>query len=325
MNYITFDNCHDNNGYIAEALRKEGVSIEEIYSPGSSYKWISWLKGAVMAIQRSSSGDTCVFWYDFQGVIALWMCKLFFLKRRIIILNLLLKYKPTLKNRLASCFYKSALLSDYVTTTVTSLAYGEALNRQLKITKRHELLHDIYPTVNEKESGSKASENMVFCGGSNGRDWELMMEIGQSMADVQFTLVMPASVYEYYLKRTLPGNIHILKNVSLPEFNRLLQESSIVVLPLNTNAPAGLIVVLQAASQQKLVITTSTPVTKEYIDQDSGVLCENIAEQYIKEIRFHLQHPDIAMTKGRVLHDKLKSMCSQETYIKKLCHIIHQR
>lgn len=44
MNYIVFDNFHDNNGYIVEALRKKGVDIEEIYSPDSKYKWIAWLK-----------------------------------------------------------------------------------------------------------------------------------------------------------------------------------------------------------------------------------------------------------------------------------------
>lgn len=322
MNYIVFDNCYDDNGYIAEALRKESISIEEVYSPEGRYKWMSWLKGAVNVIRKSSSGDTLVFWYDFQGIIAFWLCRMFILKRRFILLNILLKNKSTLRNKIVSRLYKPALMSNRVKSTVTCLEYGEALNRQLAINKSHILLHDVYPFSDKEKKDDKEFGNKVFCGGRNGRDWDLVMKIVQSMPDVKFTLVVPDFVQKSYSKQLLSGNVNLLKDVPVAEFNRLLQESSIVLLPLNTDAPAGLLVIFQAASRQKLVITTHTPVTKEYIDSHSGVLCENNAEQYIKEIRFHLQHPDIAKAKGKALHDKLKSECSKEKYIGKLCNIL---
>ena len=306
MNYIVFDNSCDNHEYIAGALKKNGISIEEIYSPSSKYKWIAWLKGASSAICKSSSNDTLIFWYDFQGIISFWICRLLFMKRRIIILNLLLKNKPTLKNKMVSYLYKSALQSTNLEATVTSMEYGKALNHQLGIRKSYTLLHDVYPFSEEEEREYKDCGNKVFCGGNNGRDWELIIKIGQSMPDVQFTLVMPDSAWKHYSKMTLPENIHIFNNVRLAEFNKLLQESSIVVLPLNTDAPAGLIVIFQAALQQKPIITTSTPVTKEYIDEKSGVLCKSIPDQYIKEIKYHLQHTDIARAKGKALRDKLK-------------------
>ena len=77
MNYIIYDNIHDNNGFIAEALIEKGIGIKEIYSPVSRYKCISWIMGAVKEIQKSSSGDRLIFWYDFQGVICFWICRLF--------------------------------------------------------------------------------------------------------------------------------------------------------------------------------------------------------------------------------------------------------
>lgn len=94
------------------------------------------------------------------------------------------------------------------------------------------------------------------------------------------------------------------------------------MLPLNTDAPAGLIVMFQAASQQKTVITTCTPVTKEYIDNKTGVLCENNIDQFRKEIEYHLQHPDIARAKGKALYNKLRSECSKELYTSKLYNIL---
>ena len=83
--------------------------------------------------------------------------------------------------------------------------------------------------------------------------------------------------------------------------------------------------IFQAASQQKPVITTSTPVTKEYIDEKSGVLCKNDPDQYIEAIKYHLQHTDIARAKGKALRDKLKSECSKDIYTRKLYNIILQK
>jgi len=322
MNYIIFDNFHDNNGFIAEALRNNGIGIEEIYSPPGKYKCIAWVRGVFKTIRKSSANDTLIFWYDFQGIICFWACRLLLLKRRIIILNILLKNKSTLKNKVVSYLYKLPLQSNHVKATITSPEYGEMLNRQLKIKASYTLLHDVYPFCEKEANGYINHGKTVFCGGNNGRDWNLAIEIAWLMQDVQFTFVMPATVHKYYLKRTLPDNVHVFSNIPLAEFNRLLQESSIVLLPLNTDAPAGLIVIFQAASQMKMVVTTSTPITKEYIDGQSGALCSYPAEQYAEAIRFHILHADIAEAKGRALHDKLKSECSKEVYTRKLYNII---
>lgn len=324
MNYIIFDNIHDNNGFIAEALRLNGVGIDEIYSPASKYKWVTWIKGAFKAIQKSSSDDVLIFWYDFQAIICFNICRLLFLRRKLVILNILLKNKPTFKNRLASYLYKWALQSNSVKATISSLEYGKMLNRQLKTEVSYTLLHDVYPFCKEEEREYKNYEKKVFCGGYNGRDWDLAIAIAREMQEVQFIFVMPSSIKKHYLRIPLPKNICIFSDILLAEFNRLLQESSIVMLPLNTDAPAGLMVIFRAASQQKLVITTSTPVTKEYIDDQSGVLCKNNARQYIEEIRFHLQHADIAELKGKALQDKLKSKCSKEIYTKRLYTLLDE-
>ena len=322
MNYIIYDNIHDNNGFIAEALIEKGIGIKEIYSPVSRYKCISWIMGAVKAIQKSSSGDRLIFWYDFQGVICFWICRLFLLRRNMILLNLLLKNKPTLRNKLVSRLYKPALQSSRVRATVTSLEYGRKLNKQLQVIVSYTLLRDVYPFAEKEESEWKDCGNTVFCGGNNGRDWNLSIQIAGGMPEVRFVFVMPRAVMKSIPKGSLPGNIHLFCDIALDEFNRLLQESSIVMLPLDTDAPAGLIVLFQAASQQKLVVATSTPVTKEYLDQESGVLCKHDSEQYRKEISFYLRHPDMARSKGKALHDRLKSECSKDIYTNHLYNLV---
>lgn len=123
------------------------------------------------AILKSSSGDTLIFWYDFQGIIFWGVCKLLWTKRRIIILNLLLKNKPTFKNKIVSYLYKSALQANNVEATVTSLEYGEALNSQLRIKSSYMLLHDVYPLTKRKKQNIKTMEPKYFVE-------EIMVEIG---------------------------------------------------------------------------------------------------------------------------------------------------
>jgi hypothetical protein len=95
-------------------------------------------------LQQSNNGDTIIVWYDFQAVLCFLICKMLFLKRNIVCLNILLKDKPTIKNKLVSLLYKGALLSNNFKASVTSEAYGIWLNKKLGINVEYTLLHDVY-------------------------------------------------------------------------------------------------------------------------------------------------------------------------------------
>ena len=79
------------------------------------------------------------------------------------------------------------------------------------------LLHDVYPFDEKEETEYKNYGTKVFCGGNNGRDWELAIKIGQSMPNVQFTLVMPTFIQKYYSKIKISDNIHSLSGLGNTE------------------------------------------------------------------------------------------------------------
>jgi hypothetical protein len=86
-------------------------------------------------------------------------------------------------------------------------------------------------------------------------------------------------------------------------------------LPLDTEAPAGLIVMFQAAANHKMVITTKTVTTEEYINKDRGVLLENFIVDWSKTIEYYLNNEVETTTKAECLYYYLKTECSEDKFI----------
>ncbi|MGN0395006.1 MAG: hypothetical protein ACI4EF_06555 [Coprococcus sp.] len=268
-------------------------------------------------ISKTTEKDQLVFWYDFMGIICWWICKLTQKKRKIVILNILLKDKKSKKNALAKILYKRVLNDKNVVATVTSKEYGEWLNRLLGIKRDFPLIHDIYygDAVDQNDSSGR----YVFCGGRNGRDWNTLMEIAKEVPDVSFKCVMPKSTLDSLQK--IPDNVEIQCDIPEQEFLNLLRQSLLVAMPLDTDAPAGLIALFQAGMYKKLVITSNTPVTREYISKDSGVLCSS-KEEWICAIQHFITNTDEGKTKAESFNEFLNKECSKEIYAKELVRLV---
>lgn len=287
----------------------------------------SIVKECWSVLRTTKNHDTIMCWYDFTGVVLWWLCIFTFQKRKIVIINLLLKNKNTLKNKLARVLYKFALQSKSTVSTVTSTRYGLWINDFLKIHKGHVLLRDIYygevrPGNNSviedntylSSENIKVTENSVFCGGRNGRDWPFLFDIAKRMPDVIFKCVMPLFVYNKY-KTNLGNNVQCFCDVSYNEFEKVLQKSKMLVMPLDTEAPAGLIVMFQAANLNKLVITSDTIVTQEYLSENQGVLIDKNIEKWVSRIHYYLDNSEKADTIAQNFKTFLSHECSKSTFI----------
>lgn len=154
--------------------------------------------------------------------------------------------------------------------------------------------------------------NTVFCGGRNGRDWQFMIEVARSMPNVDFHLVMPQSVYEE-CKNVLPSNVYAKFNLPIKEFMKEMCSCEIVALPLDTEAPAGLIVLFQAAANMKYVITTDTMTTREYLGDGRGCLVVNNIEIWVNAINQRLGTENIEASSK--LLKFLETECSERKFI----------
>ena len=141
---------------------------------------------------------------------------------------------------------------------MTSKKYGEHLNEMLGIHKRYTLLHDTYHGGYSIEYEGKVIPNTVFCGGRNGRDWELLIRIAQAMPEITFNCIMPKDKLEEY-KENFGKNMVVKSDIPEQEFLEFMCQSQLVVTPLDTEAPAGLIAFYQAAANGKMELQETFP------------------------------------------------------------------
>lgn len=313
MVYFLFDNPGDKSrlSFISKIAKREK---KEVYSPKCSRLIVGWLKGCLSVLKQSHRNDMIVCWYDFQGVLCYWLSRLTFKRRKIVCINLLLKDKESMKNKVVAWLYKKALNSKYFVASVTSVEYGNHLKKRLGVDKDLILLHDVFHEDYKVNGSVKVHPNTVFCGGRNGRDWKFMIEVAKVMPHVLFHLVMPKVTYDEY-QHELPSNVVAMYNISMEDFMKEMCSCEIVALPLDTEAPAGLIVLFQAAANMKYIITTDTMTTREYLSDVRGCLLPNDVEVWKKAINEKLGNVKSNIIASEKLLNFLESECSERKFV----------
>lgn len=322
MIYLLFDNPNDKEkvSFITNSFSFE---IKEIYSPKWDKLIIGWIIGCLTILKLSKRNDTIVCWYDFQAVLCYWLAKLSFRQRKIVCINLLLKDKATAKNKFVARLYKKALKSKYFVASVTSVEYGIHLKERLGINKELFLLHDVFHEDYQINASLDVCPNTVFCGGRNGRDWKFMIEVAKVMPYVQFHLVMPKVTYDEY-QHELPSNVVAKYNLSMNDFMKEMCSCEIVALPLDTEAPAGLIVLFQSAANMKYIITTDTMTTREYLFDGRGCLLPNDVEVWKKAINEKLGNVKSNIIASEKLLNFLESECSERKFVESVETMINK-
>ncbi len=313
MVYLLFDNPGDKFrlSFISKIAKRE---MKEVYSPKCGKLIVGWLKGCLSVLKQSHRNDTIVCWYDFQAVLCYWLARLSFRRRKIVCINLLLKDKESTKNKVVAWLYKKALNSKYFMASVTSVEYGNHLKKRLGVDKELFLLHDVFHENYKVNDSVEVQSNTVFCGGRNGRDWKFMIEVAKAMPNVEFHLVMPKATYEKF-QTELPSNVVTKYNLSMEDFMKEMCSCEIVALPLDTEAPAGLIVLFQAAGNMKYILTTDTMTTREYLSDEKGSLLPNDIVAWKKAIKDRLGNKHGNSEASAKLLNFLKEECSEKKFV----------
>lgn len=310
--FLLIDEFHDH--YYDFVAELSSIPLN-VVRPSRNYKkkQLAWVDGCFKVIKETSKGDTIICTLDIQAIICSWICTLFFIKRKIVCVNILLKDKDTIKNRVVSFLYKKAITRNNLIASVTSSEYGHWLNGKLRTNVKFFLQHDVFHPYYEKQHQQKPGKS-IFCGGRNGRDWNFMLKVARSLPDVRFNLVVSKGV-EKSFQEPIPSNAKIYSDVNYDRFYQLMCESLMVCLPLDTDAPAGLLVLFHAAANKKMVITTDTVVTREYIGENRGVILPNHIQQWSESILFYMNNHTIQEKRANHLLSFLKMNCSERQYI----------
>lgn len=313
MIQLLLDNFRDKErlAFISKNLSFENSMI---LSPQCKSKIQSWLLGCKKVLCNSDSTDIIVCWYDFQAILCYWLGKVLCRQRKIICINLLLKDKKSIKNKLVAHLYKKALRDKHFIASVTSAEYGEHLKNRLRIKRKMFLLHDVFQESYVYGADVKVASKTVFCGGRNGRDWRFMVEVAKAMPHVKFHMVMPEAIFHEY-EHELPNNAIARYNLPLDEFLKEMCSCEIVSLPLDTQAPAGLIVLFQAAANKKYIITTDTMTTREYLSDGRGCLLPNDVAAWTQAIAEKFGDNQANAEASDKLLSFLRNECSEKKFV----------
>ena len=289
--------------FIEEYFSERGKQILFHESPNTKSKLLNWFIGCINILYKSHKNDVVICWYDFQAIILFWLSFISFKSIKIVCINILLKDKNTWKNKFTSLLYKKTLQSNRFIASVTSTEYGNHLMKRFNTNKPFFLLHDVFNECSNNKI-LPFIPNSVFCGGKNGRDWNFIIKVAKLTPHISYHLIMTEAHYLLY-KKNLPSNIHVLYDIPLEVFLKVLEQSQLVAIPLDTEAPAGLIVFFQAAMKKKLIITTDTM---------RGILLPNntlIWSEKIKE-RMAMQEENAEISEN--LFKYLQNECSEIKY-----------
>lgn len=306
---------------VSDEFKPSNIKQDIIYleSPVTKKRIWGWILGSIRAISVSKRGDTIFCWYDFQAVLIFWICFFSLKKRNIGCLNILLKKKKTITNRLISIMYKVALSSKNFHASVTSPFYGELLNEWLGIKNKYTIIHDPFHECWERKGNCIKSK--VFCGGNNARDWDFIINVAKELQETSFLFVMNRSTY-LTIKDRIPHNVEVQYNVPFDKFLYLMANSAMVVAPLTTEAPAGLLVIYQAAGCNTFVISSLTATTKEYITEERGCALPKDINKWKEAISYYMFHKEEREEKALRLHEYLKTECSRINFDKGIQTII---
>ncbi|MCQ2049473.1 MAG: hypothetical protein MJZ22_00455 [Candidatus Saccharibacteria bacterium] len=315
--YILFDN-QENYDFLISDFDKA------FYSPKCQNKIISWITGAFNVLIHSKRKDTIVCWFDFQAIIVYYLSFLFG-KRKIVCINLLLKPKSSIKNTIVTILYKRALSSKYFHATVTAPKYGDLLNKKFGKIFHYTLLRDVYHSYYENATVCHQTiSKSIFCGGRNGRDWEFLLNLAEKMIDYSFYFVVPAEIYDRH-KSNIPQNVHFSVDVPYNIFMDIMLQSQIVLMPLDTEAPAGLIVLFQTIANQKPFIVSRTATTESYIFNNEDFFIPNDLSKWEEKIHEITECYDIYCEKVLKLRASLEKNCNEMVFKKKIQDLINEK
>ncbi len=324
------------NDWLIESFKKRNFRINfmGISNPPRTLKYsrvgrilklhIGYIKLSFKCLLRSKKDDVIVSLLDVLAVYLFLISKILFLRREIVVINIMLNNYNDLITKIKLKLFRVMLKSNNIHPTVTSNNLRELYRNLFDLPdKNFHLLHDCYGKLGKYKKPFELGNDYVFCGGNNGRDWPGIVKIAKLIPDVKFVIVGPK---KETLGDNLPSNIEYHYDISYEKFQKLIQDCSILALPINTQAPAGLIVLFSAGLMSKPVIITENATTREYITTaENGILIkfgdfEDFALQ-IKNLSIDLE---LQKKYGTNLNNKIESLGSPQVFVDNIIKIIEQ-
>lgn len=285
--------------------------------------YFKYIKLAYRAIRHSEENDILICWNFTTSIAAGYVCKILKKRRIIFALNIIAYPRKGIIDKLRKWIFHPVMSLETFHITVNSELYIEEYSQRFDIDKgKFHVLNDPMRSTDINYAFTPI-KSYVFSGGEGQRDWETLLQASEYCPEINFVCIARKKFFDFTLH--IPSNVELIFDTNYKTFYDYMDKSSLVVIPLKSHLPSGLVILLRAATIHKPIIATNTPSIRNYIeDQVHGLLFEKGNPQELAQkikILFH----DIELQKK--LTESLLKHCtedfSQSNYAKNLVEIIH--
>lgn len=300
MNILIVDWKLENEFFLENELRQKNIeykifgipnyTIEDRKSKIGSLKlYFKYFKLAYTAIKNSEKNDVIICWNFTTSLACGYLCRILHKRRIILALNIIAHQVGKLKEIARKIFFSPVVSMKRYFLTVNSSIYINSYSERFNIsTEKFFVLNDAIHT--HEDTLQNTDEGYVFTGGEAQRDWDTFFSTCNKLPEINFVCIARKKNYDQTL--ITPKNVKLLFDTDQDIFNEYMKKSRMVVLPLKSRLPCGLIILLQAAMMKKPIIATQTPSIENYITNgENGYLVElgnsdDLAEK-IKDLYFN--------------------------------------
>lgn len=319
-------------------LKKIGYNVEIVDLPVSNenrrmkkiYKLSNLMinyKLAKRAVEIAEDGDIIISLSCTPGIFCSYLAR--GSKIKILALTLLIHQhnKNSIIEKLRNKFYEGAFKNKLFWTSCNSKLDIEKYESLFNLKeKKIFCLPDTIENIDSSKYQDIRNDDYVFAGGISERDWDTVIKVTDKLKNIKFKIVAKREDW----KNSYPDlpNVETYFNVKSEVFDKLLMQSSIVLLPLKSEATAGLMVLFKAIQFKKIILATRTNSTKLFIDpkyHDSLLYTLGDYNDLSSKLEnIHMLNPEELKEINMNLDNYIYSNFSIDAYMKKFKAIIEE-
>lgn len=237
-------------------------------------------------LRKAKSGDTIICWYSVTGVFLNFFSRLLGNKYNLILLNWL---TPASKKRPIDRLYRFVLTNPRARILINLKSTEQQWIQHLSVAGHQKAKFmfnpDVFNDSDEFVPCAIKKEKYIFIGGMSNRNWQIVNEIAKQNPTITF--VCCALEVDFINQvESKASNIKTYFNLPFEDYNKLMQNASISLIPLRSNLVSGLITMLKTIQYGIPCIVTDTPATRRYVPSDKCnlLLCDDNVDNWSKSI-----------------------------------------
>jgi len=287
------------------------------------FLYFKYLQLSYRALVQSKDNDVMICWNFTTSMACGLLCSILHKKRIVLGLNIIARRRGWINETIRKKLFSPIMNKETFFMTINSSQYIDDYSKRFNVKK------DKFFVLNDPISSSEIKEfkyiqSYVFVGGEAARDWETLFRACENIPQIKFVCIARKKYFNQSLR--IPGNVELHFDTDNKTFYDYMNKASLVIIPLKSQLPCGLIILLEAALMQKPIIATNTPSITNYIENGKrGLLVEQgNSKDLVEKIQILYNNVELQKFITSNLLTYVQANHSRENYSKKLLEIIQQ-